>query len=192
MINHTIRSNLSPGKAVDIVLKKDQPTGELTRGIVKKILSPGNKHPRGIKVMLENGQVGRVQKILTLIYYYSDNKYQKIMTPNELLKFGKITKDDLGIFPDWIICKTSKSNIDSKFEHWVVIDDLEVNKWVIVTDLHNKKGLISSRTNYGNVIIKNSGETTSSLISAVNDNPNKDVLLYINTDLIPIKILTIN
>jgi len=192
MTNHTIRSNLSPGKAVDIVLKKDQPTGELTRGLVKRILSPGNVHPRGIKVMLEDGQVGRVQKILTLVYYYSDNKYQKIMTPNELLKFGKIVKDDLGVFPDWIICKTSKTNTNNKFEHWVVVDDLEVNKWVIITDLYNKRGLISSRTNYGNVIIKNSGECVTSLISAVNNNPNKDVLLYVNSDLIPIKILTIH
>jgi uncharacterized repeat protein (TIGR03833 family) len=47
-----------------IVLKKDQSTGKLTKGVVKDILSPGNKHTRGIKVRLTDGQVGRVQKII--------------------------------------------------------------------------------------------------------------------------------
>jgi len=47
---------------VDIVLKADQPTGKLTRGIVKRILTNSPTHPRGIKVMLEDGQVGRVQR----------------------------------------------------------------------------------------------------------------------------------
>lgn len=62
--SHTIRSSLKPGQIVDIVLKKDQPTGYLTRGKIKKILSPGVQHHRGIKVMLVNGQVGRVQHII--------------------------------------------------------------------------------------------------------------------------------
>lgn len=61
---HTIRTNIKPGMVVDIVLKKDQRTGKLTRGVVKKVLSPGSNHPRGIKVMLTNGQVGRVQQIV--------------------------------------------------------------------------------------------------------------------------------
>ena len=61
---NTIRGNIKPGMTVDIVLKKDQRTGKLTRGVVKKILSPGSNHPRGIKVMLTNGQVGRVQRIV--------------------------------------------------------------------------------------------------------------------------------
>jgi len=192
MTNHTIRSNLSPGKAVDIVLKKDQPTGELTRGIVKKILSPGNRHPRGIKVMLEDGQVGRVQKILTLVYYYSDNKYQKIMTPNELLKFGKITKDDLGIFPDWIICSTSKlNNVKYKYEHWIVINDLILKKWVILLDLHNKSGLISSHTNHNSFIIKNNGDDIESLLKVIDNNQNKNILLYLDNDIHPLKIQTI-
>ena len=47
---------------VDIVLKADQPTGKLTRGVVKRILTNSPTHPRGIKVMLEDGQVGRVQR----------------------------------------------------------------------------------------------------------------------------------
>lgn len=57
------RSNINIGATVDIVLKKDQPTGALTRGVVAKILTKSSHHPRGIKVMLEDGQVGRVQTI---------------------------------------------------------------------------------------------------------------------------------
>ena len=53
-----------PGMTVDIVLKKDQPTGRLTRGVVGRLLTNKFSHPRGIKVMLEDGQVGRVQHIV--------------------------------------------------------------------------------------------------------------------------------
>lgn len=61
-----IRSNIKPGMLVDIVLKKDQPTGKLTRGHVKRILTNSSTHPHGIKVMLEeNDLVGRVQVICT-------------------------------------------------------------------------------------------------------------------------------
>lgn len=59
-----IRANIVPGLKVKIVLKKDQPTGILTEGIVKDILTNSAIHPRGIKVRLESGQVGRVQVIL--------------------------------------------------------------------------------------------------------------------------------
>ena len=59
-----IRSNIKIGALVNIVLKKDQRTGELTEGIVKRILTSAPKHHRGIKVMLDDGQVGRVQEIL--------------------------------------------------------------------------------------------------------------------------------
>lgn len=60
-----VRSNLAIGALVDIVLKKDQPTGKLTRGHVKRILTNSPTHPHGIKVMLEEGdQVGRVQRIV--------------------------------------------------------------------------------------------------------------------------------
>jgi uncharacterized repeat protein (TIGR03833 family) len=48
---------------VSIVLKQDQRTGKLTRGVVKDILTKSVSHPHGIKVRLVNGQVGRVQKI---------------------------------------------------------------------------------------------------------------------------------
>lgn len=61
----TVRKNISVGALVDIVLKKDQPTGKLTRGHVKRILTNSPTHPHGIKVMLEeDDQVGRVQMIL--------------------------------------------------------------------------------------------------------------------------------
>ena len=61
-----IRNNIKPGILVDVVLKKDQPTGKLTRGHVKRILTNSLTHPHGIKVMLvEQNLVGRVQKILT-------------------------------------------------------------------------------------------------------------------------------
>lgn len=58
------RNNLYPGLKVDIVLKKDQRTGKLTRGIIKRILTNKSFHSRGIKVQLTTGQVGRVQHIL--------------------------------------------------------------------------------------------------------------------------------
>lgn len=58
------RADIDLGAHVDIVLKKDQPTGILTRGYVLEVLTNKAYHPRGIKVMLMNGQVGRVQKIL--------------------------------------------------------------------------------------------------------------------------------
>lgn len=59
------RSQIHPGMLVDVVLKKDQPTGKLTRGHVKRILTNSATHPHGIKVMLAEGDlVGRVQRIL--------------------------------------------------------------------------------------------------------------------------------
>lgn len=64
-MNGTIRSNIHIGALVDIVLKKDQPTGKRTRGHVRRILTNSPTHPHGIKVMLEEGnQVGRVQEII--------------------------------------------------------------------------------------------------------------------------------
>lgn len=58
------RKNVRPGLRVSIVLKKDQRTGRLTEGIVKDILTKSPSHPHGIKVRLENGDVGRVKEIL--------------------------------------------------------------------------------------------------------------------------------
>jgi uncharacterized repeat protein (TIGR03833 family) len=58
------RQDIYPGLEVDIVLKKDQPTGKTTRGIVKDILTKSPTHPHGIKVRLQDGQIGRVQTII--------------------------------------------------------------------------------------------------------------------------------
>lgn len=62
-MNGQNRKDISPGIAVDIVLKADQRTGKRTSGIVKDILTNSSFHPHGIKVRLTNGQVGRVQEI---------------------------------------------------------------------------------------------------------------------------------
>ncbi len=60
----TIRANIAIGMLVNIVLKKDQRSGNLTEGIVKDILTKAPKHPHGIKVRLEGGDVGRVKEII--------------------------------------------------------------------------------------------------------------------------------
>jgi uncharacterized repeat protein (TIGR03833 family) len=59
------RSNIKPGMTVLIVLKQDQRTGKLTKGIVKEILTKSPAHPHGIKVRLESGVVGRVKEIVS-------------------------------------------------------------------------------------------------------------------------------
>jgi uncharacterized repeat protein (TIGR03833 family) len=58
------RANIKPGMTVLVVTKQDQATGRLTKGVVKDILTKSRFHPRGIKVRLENGIIGRVQQIL--------------------------------------------------------------------------------------------------------------------------------
>ena len=60
----TKRANIKVGQLVNIVLKKDQGTGALTEGFVKRILTKASNHPHGIKVMLQTGEVGRVKEIL--------------------------------------------------------------------------------------------------------------------------------
>lgn len=62
-MNNIVRNNIKIGSTVWIVLKKDQRTNILTKGVVDRILTNSMNHPRGIKVMLKDGQVGRVQKI---------------------------------------------------------------------------------------------------------------------------------
>lgn len=62
--DHRERDDIHPGIKVKIVLKKDQRTGIRTQGVVKKLLTSSKYHPRGIKVMLEDGQVGRVIEFL--------------------------------------------------------------------------------------------------------------------------------
>ncbi|MCC3358462.1 YwbE family protein [Bacillus sp. REN16] len=63
-MNGQNRADITPGILVQIVLKKDQRTGILTKGTVKDILTKSSSHPHGIKVRLEDGQVGRVKEIL--------------------------------------------------------------------------------------------------------------------------------
>lgn len=63
-MNGTKRADISIGATVEIVLKKDQRTGTLTEGEVARILTKSSSHPHGIKVQLEDGQVGRVKKVL--------------------------------------------------------------------------------------------------------------------------------
>ncbi len=59
-----VRENVKPGTEVMIVLKRDQRTGKLTRGTVRDVLTNSRSHPRGIKVRLQDGKIGRVQRII--------------------------------------------------------------------------------------------------------------------------------
>ena len=63
-MNGQNRNDIYPGLEVDIILKKDQRSGKLTRGVVKDLLTSSAFHSRGIKVRLEDGQVGRVAEIV--------------------------------------------------------------------------------------------------------------------------------
>ncbi len=63
-MNGTNRANIKAGISVLIVLKKDQRTGNLTKGTVKDILTKSATHPHGIKVRLTSGEIGRVKEIL--------------------------------------------------------------------------------------------------------------------------------
>ena len=58
------RSEIKPGLVVQIVEKQNQRSGKLTEGVVARILTSSPTHPHGIKVMLEDGKVGRVQVIV--------------------------------------------------------------------------------------------------------------------------------
>ncbi len=62
-MDSTIRKQIYPGLAVIIVKKEHQPSGLGTQGIVQEILTSAPTHPRGIKVRLTTGEVGRVQYI---------------------------------------------------------------------------------------------------------------------------------
>lgn len=63
-MNGQNRADVKIGAKVNIVLKSDQRSGKRTEGVVAKLLTNSSFHPHGIKVMLEDGQVGRVQEIL--------------------------------------------------------------------------------------------------------------------------------
>ena len=74
------RENVKIGSKVDIVLKEDQKTGKLTHGTVAGILTGSPVHPRGIKVRLSDGQVGRVQKIYPQFPKINGQEYQEGLT----------------------------------------------------------------------------------------------------------------
>ena len=61
----TKRSDIAIGTEVNIVLKQDQRSGRLTHGFVKDILTKSPSHPHGIKVRLEDGQIGRVKEVIS-------------------------------------------------------------------------------------------------------------------------------
>ncbi|MFO7599577.1 MAG: YwbE family protein [Candidatus Desulfacyla sp.] len=63
-MDHRKRADITPGDRVEVVQKQDQRSGRLTEGIVHTILTRSATHPRGIKVRLESGVVGRVKGIL--------------------------------------------------------------------------------------------------------------------------------
>ena len=63
-MNGQTRSQIQPGMKVRVVEKQNQRSGKLTEGIVQRILTKSPQHPHGIKVMLENGIVGRVKEII--------------------------------------------------------------------------------------------------------------------------------
>ena len=63
-MNGQTRASIKPGMTVLIVLKQDQRTGKLTKGVVKDILTRSPNHPHGIKVRLQSGEVGRVKEIV--------------------------------------------------------------------------------------------------------------------------------
>lgn len=65
MTEANTRKNIKPGLSVGIVLKQDQKTGKITQGIVKRILTKSPHHPHGIKVQLQDNQIGRVKQIHT-------------------------------------------------------------------------------------------------------------------------------
>jgi len=64
ILTGTIRANIKIESNVTIVQKHHQRSGELTQGVVRKLLTKSPSHPHGIKVMLETGEVGRVKEVL--------------------------------------------------------------------------------------------------------------------------------
>ena len=62
-MNGQHRKNVRAGVEVDVILKRDQGSARLTRGVVKDILTKSSFHPHGIKVRLVSGDVGRVQEV---------------------------------------------------------------------------------------------------------------------------------
>ena len=108
MENHMYRGNIGPGSRVKIILKKDQKSGKLTEGYVDRILTNRPVHTRGIKVMLKDGQVGRVSMDLNVIYimvgskikigdmlYQSDDKKESWENFQRDYRLGEVELDQL-------------------------------------------------------------------------------------------------
>ena len=74
------RENVKIGSDVEIVLKADQKTGKLIRGIVAEVLTSSATHHRGIKVRLKDGKIGRVQKIYPVFSKINGQEYQEGLT----------------------------------------------------------------------------------------------------------------
>jgi len=66
-MNGQHRQNVRAGVEVNVILKKDQASGKLTRGIVKDILTKSSFHQHGIKVRLVSGEIGRAQEVFDLV-----------------------------------------------------------------------------------------------------------------------------
>ncbi len=64
LMDGTKRKDIQVGSDVQVIQKHHQRTGELTDGTVKRILTKSSTHPHGIKVMLDDGIVGRVKKVI--------------------------------------------------------------------------------------------------------------------------------
>ena len=62
-----VRNQVKPGMEVGIVLKEHQRTGQITKGVVKDLLTKSPNHPHGIKVRLESGLIGRVKQIFDAV-----------------------------------------------------------------------------------------------------------------------------
>ena len=81
------RNSIQLGSEVKIVQKHHQRSGELTEGVVKRILTKSANHPHGIKVQLESGEVGRVKEI---IKFYKDSNHLLEKSKQIKIDFGKI------------------------------------------------------------------------------------------------------
>jgi uncharacterized repeat protein (TIGR03833 family) len=64
MVDARKRTNIKIGMFVEIVLKQHQISGEITQGVVSKILTKSVTHPHGIKVQLNSGLIGRVKNVI--------------------------------------------------------------------------------------------------------------------------------
>ena len=128
------RRDIKPGIEVDIVMKKDQRSGKLTRGIVKDILTRSADHPHGIKVRLTGGQVGRVKKILpgpgsaATIRQCSQRDYEMIYSIiNEAAQVYK------GVIPGdrWKVPYMSKDELKHEIDAGVVFWGFEEDRRLI-------------------------------------------------------------